>query len=64
VVPAKQIQIDHKNSVVPLTGFDGFDNFIERLWCPEDQLQAICKPCHEIKTKAEKEVRKQLRVKK
>ena len=64
VVPAKQIQIDHRNVVVPLTGFDGFDNFIERLWCPEDQLQACCKMCHDTKTKAEREVRKQLKPKK
>lgn len=61
IVAAKQIQIDHRQSVVPLTGFDGFDNFIERLWCPVEDLQAICKTCHDVKTKAEREVRKQLK---
>lgn len=60
-VRSKEIQVDHVESVVPLTGFDGFDNFIQRLWCSEDLLQAICKSCHDTKTKAEREVRKQFK---
>ena len=32
--------------------------FIERLFCPSNQLQAICKKCHDVKTRAERQAAK------
>lgn len=51
-------QVDHKITAVPLTGWDGFDSFIERLFCPVEDLQVLCKPCHEKITAEQREVRK------
>lgn len=42
-----KLEINHKNPVVdPLTGFIGFDNYIQRLFVPAEELEAICKKCH------------------
>jgi 5-methylcytosine-specific restriction endonuclease McrA len=30
--------------------------FIERLFCSQEHLQLVCKPCHKAKTKADREV--------
>ncbi len=49
----KEVQVDHKVPVIPLTGWDTFDAFIERLFCDVAGLQVLCKPCHSVKTKAE-----------
>jgi len=58
-VPTSEIQVDHIKPIVdPVTGFTTWDSFIENLFCEEDNLQAVCKPCHDIKTKAENTVRK------
>ena len=56
--PAKEIQIDHK---IPVTGPEGFttwDNYIERLFCSKENLQAICVGCHKIKSYNEIQERK------
>lgn len=58
---AKDVQIDHINPTVPLSGWDGFDGFIERLFCKVDLLRVLCKTHHEEVTKAQTEVRKKLR---
>ena len=49
---SKDMEVDHVQPVVnPLTGFESWDVFIDRLFCEQDNLQAICKACHKIKTK-------------
>lgn len=56
--PAKEIQVDH---IIPVTGPEGFttwDNYIERLFCSKDNLQAICVGCHKIKSYNETQERK------
>lgn len=50
-VVAKEINIDH---VVPIGTEKTWDEFINGLFCEEDNLQAVCIPCHKIKTKQEK----------
>jgi 5-methylcytosine-specific restriction endonuclease McrA len=56
--PQTQIQMDHIEPVVdPKVGFVNWDTYIERMFCPEDNLQAICKACHQIKTNKEKKER-------
>ena len=51
--PAKDMQADHINPVIPVTGFDCWDNVIERLFCEVDGYRALCKGCHSEKTKKE-----------
>lgn len=56
---AKDMEVDHISPVVdPLTGFESWDVFIQRLYCESDNLQAICVGCHRAKTKLEKHERK------
>ena len=56
--PQKEIQVDHIKPVVdPKKGFTTWDDFIDRLFCEKSNLQAICKGCHKIKTKEEKQIR-------
>lgn len=65
-VSSTKVSIDHVNPVVPPDGsFDPKDPdwnmYIKRLWCDKSNLAPICHSCHDSKTKAEGEVRKQLR---
>jgi hypothetical protein len=54
----KNIMVDHCNPVVdPTTGFVDWNQFIENLFCEQDNLQAICSACHDLKTKAERSLR-------
>jgi hypothetical protein len=50
---AKGVQVDHIEPIVPVTGFDSWDNTIDRLFCEEGGFQVLCKDCHAVKTKAE-----------
>lgn len=60
--PQKEVQVDHKEPVVdPAVGFVNWDTFIERLYCDESNLQVLCKTCHDIKSKGEREFSKENR---
>lgn len=48
---AKDVQVDH---IIPIGTEKTWDQFIDGLFCEEDNLQVLCIPCHKIKTKAEK----------
>jgi hypothetical protein len=57
-----EIHIDHIVPVVnPANGFVGWDDFIEKLFCEEEQFQILCKYDHEVKTLMEDEMRKALK---
>jgi len=43
----KHIQVDH---IVPVGKFVSFDLYIERLFCPANKLQVLCRDCHKVKT--------------
>lgn len=52
---ATDIEVDHINPVVCTTdGFINWDVYIDRLYCPVDNLQVLCKPCHKKKTANER----------
>ena len=57
----KEIQVDHIIPVMPLNGSDDFNVILERLFCPSEGLQILCKPCHKDKTDLENKARKEYR---
>lgn len=59
----KDFQMDHVDAVVdPYVGWQGFDSYIDRMF-PSTELgwQRLCSFCHDVKTKAEDEIRKKTR---
>jgi 5-methylcytosine-specific restriction endonuclease McrA len=51
----KNIFVDHIEPIVdPETGFVSWDEYIERMFCEEDNLQLLCKNCHDKKTADER----------
>lgn len=58
--PAKEVQVDHIYPVIdPLKGFTSWDEVIKRMFCEVSDFQILCKPCHIIKTNAEKQITKE-----
>ena len=57
----EKVHIDHINPCVPLTGWEGYDSFITKLFCDPLELQVICEKCHSKKTQEEVKVRKENR---
>jgi 5-methylcytosine-specific restriction endonuclease McrA len=51
--PSKLMKRDHIKPVIPVEGFDNWDNTISRIFVSIEGWQALCKPCHDIKTKIE-----------
>lgn len=56
-----KVSVDH---IVPVGTFTSWDAFIERLFCPIDNLQVLCKGCHDLKSGYEREQRRSLLSKK
>lgn len=55
--PETETAVDHIEPVVdPEVGFTNWDDFINKLYCEEDNLQVLCNGCHDEKTKKEKEL--------
>lgn len=62
----KEIELDHKEPVIPLTGMvlrtDGsgridYNVYIDRLFCSADNFAVLCLQCHSVKTELEGKVR-------
>ena len=54
--------IDHVDPVVCIeNGWQGWEEYIERMFCEEEGFQVLCKTCHSIKTKMEEDMRKKFR---
>lgn len=54
----KDTKVDHIQPVVePAVGFVDWNTFIERLYCPQEGYQVLCRECHDKKTAQEREVR-------
>jgi len=52
--PEKQINVDHISPAGSLNCSKDLAGFVERLFCEVDNLQVLCKNCHDLKTKKEK----------
>ena len=50
----KEVEVDHIVGAGSLNTYQDLPAFVERLFCEEDNLQVLCKPCHLVKTNAEK----------
>ena len=50
-----QVSVDHKVPAGTLRTYADLPGFVERLFCEVDGLQVLCNPCHDIKTKKEKQ---------
>lgn len=60
-----EIQLDHIHPVIdPLVGWNGWDSYITRLFCPPEGYQVLCLACHDTKSKIENQIRKEQRQKK
>lgn len=55
----KNAVVDHILPIVPTSGWDSWDAVIERMFCEKDNLQVLCKECHDAKSKAENAERKE-----
>ena len=56
---AKNVVVDHIEPVVlPGIGFIDWNTYIERMFCSVENLQVLCKTCHDIKSSIEKTQRK------
>jgi len=51
----KDVTVDHIVPCGSLRSYADLAGFVERLFCPAEGLQVLCKPCHLLKTKADKE---------
>jgi len=61
LTPRSYLAVDHKDPVIPLDRSleeMSWDELIDRIWCEESNLQAICPECHDSKTKKERKLRK------
>lgn len=57
----EEIEVDHCEPVIPVTGWDGFDISIPRLFCDHTALQILCDGCHKAKSNAENAERRRHR---
>ena len=56
--------VDHiKPTVDPAIGFTTWDDVIEGLFCEADNLQVLCKQCHDTKSEEERQVARERRAK-
>lgn len=61
MTPTYLMEVDHKEPVIPLDKKledMNWTDVVDRVWCNEANLIALCKPCHKLKTKEEAKARK------
>lgn len=56
-----EMKADHIDPVIGPEGFVSWDLFIERLYKEKEAFQAVCAPCHAVKTKEENAQRRALK---
>lgn len=57
------VVVDHIVECGELNSFNDLPAFAERLFCEVKGFQVMCKPCHQLKTNAERIKRKELKLK-
>jgi 5-methylcytosine-specific restriction endonuclease McrA len=55
----KDIEVDHLIPCGSLRGIEDLGGFVERLFCGEQHLQIVCKPCHKLITAEERKRNKE-----
>lgn len=63
--PSNRMAVDHIKPVVPINSNIqemSYEMIVNRIFCPISNLQLLCETCHQIKSKEEREQRKQHRV--
>jgi len=53
-----EIQIDHIHPVMPVTGWDNWEGYIDRMFADEGEFQVLCKKHHKEKSITENAVRR------
>ena len=53
-----ETHVDHIEPCGSLKTFEDLPGFVERMYCEVDGFQVLCKPCHQLKTNAERAARK------
>lgn len=53
--PSTNVQVDHIKPVVGPGGFTTWDSYITNMFCDKDNLQVLCKECHQLKSKNERQ---------
>lgn len=48
------VQVDHIKPAGSLQDYKDLPNFVKTLFCEADNLQVLCKACHDVKTKQER----------
>lgn len=53
----KNVVVDHIEPIInPETGFTSWDDCIDKMFCEKENLQVLCKECHDIKSMAERKL--------
>ena len=53
----KWVSVDHVDPIIdPEVGFKSWDDFINNLFCEEENLQLLCRECHDGKSSLEKNI--------
>ena len=64
MTPAYLGEVDHKDPIIPpgktLEDME-WTEVVDRVWCDESKLQALCKDCHKLKTRVENAERRKLK---
>ena len=52
--PKSKLEVDHIIGESSLTSIEHTESYLDHLMCPPTNMQLTCKPCHKIKTYAER----------
>lgn len=64
LTPTYLMQVDHEVPIIrPTETLEAlsWDEVVDRVWCDERNLRAICVDCHKVKTKVENAERRRLK---
>ncbi len=59
----KQVEVDHSVPRDNPDGWTGYDDYIERTFCPAEGLKILCRACHGPKSNEENKLRRARRAK-